>query len=119
MKVAITAQNPSPESPVDSRFGRAPWLMIYDPQNESWESVDNSAGINAAHGAGIQAAQKIADQKAGILITGAIGPKAFQSLTAAGIKIYHGATGTVTEAMQAYLQGKLAEATSNDATGRV
>ncbi|MEZ4598493.1 MAG: NifB/NifX family molybdenum-iron cluster-binding protein [Syntrophotaleaceae bacterium] len=119
MKIAITAQNPTPESPVDPRFGRAPWLMIYDPEKETWASVDNSTGINAAHGAGIQAAQKIVDQEARILITGAIGPKAFHSLTAAGIKVYHGATGTVLEAMQACTQGKLLEATSNDATGRV
>jgi predicted Fe-Mo cluster-binding NifX family protein len=119
MKIAITAQTPSPESPVDPRFGRAPWLMIYDPQKDSWESIDNSAGINAAHGAGIQAAQKVVDQKARALVTGAIGPKAFKSLAAAGVKIYHGATGTVSEALQACKQGNLAETTSNDATGRV
>ena len=119
MKIAITAQTPSPESPVDPRFGRAPWLMIYDPQNGSWESIDNIAGIEAAHGAGIQAAKKVVDHKALALVTGAIGPKAFKSLTSAGVKIYHGACGTVREALQACQQGKLAETTRNDATGRV
>jgi len=119
MKIAITAQNPSPESPVDPRFGRAAWLMIYDPGSNSWESIDNSAGINAAHGAGIQAAQKVVDHQALALVTGAIGPKAFQSLTAAGIRIFHGASGTVREALKACQQGELSEATSHDATGRV
>jgi len=119
MKIAITAQNPSPESAVDPRFGRAPWLMIYDPNEESWQAIDNSKGLNAAHGAGIQAAQKVADQQAETLITGAIGPKAYRSLTTAGIRIYHGAKGSVSEALQAYRDGALREASADDATGGV
>lgn len=119
MKIAITAQNPSPESPVDPRFGRAAWIMIYDQENKAWESIDNSTGINASHGAGIQAAQKVVDHQAIALVTGAIGPKAFKSLTAAAVKIYHGATGTVQNALSAYLEGQLSEATTNDATGGV
>jgi predicted Fe-Mo cluster-binding NifX family protein len=119
MKIAITAQGPSPESPVDPRFGRAAWLMIYDPESDNWESIDNKAGIDAAHGAGIQAAQKVVDNQALALVTGAIGPKAFQSLTAAGIRIFHGARGTVREALQACQQGELAETTSQEATGGV
>ncbi len=119
MKIAITAKNPSPESPVDPRFGRAAWIMIYDQENKSWESIDNSTGINASHGAGIQAAQKVVDHQAVALVTGAIGPKAFKSLSAATVKIFHGATGTVENALSAYLEGQLSEATNNDATGGV
>jgi predicted Fe-Mo cluster-binding NifX family protein len=119
MRIAITAQNPSPESPVDPRFGRAAWLMIYDPERNGWESIDNSAGIDASHGAGIQAAQKVVDNQALALVTGAIGPKAFQCLTTAGIRIFHGARGTVQEALQACQQGELPETTSQEATGGV
>jgi predicted Fe-Mo cluster-binding NifX family protein len=119
MKIAITAQNPSPENQVDPHFGRAAWLMIYDQEKNEWESIDNSAGVNAARGAGIQAAQKVVDHQAGVLITGAIGPNAFKSLSAAGVKIYHGATGTVEDALQAYLEGQLTETSTNDATGGV
>lgn len=119
MKIAITAQNPSPESQVDPRFGRAAWIMIYDQGNKSWESIDNSTGINASHGAGIQAAQKVVDHQAVALVTGAIGPKAFKSLTAAAVKIFHGANGTVENALSAYLEGKLSETSTNDATGGV
>jgi len=119
VKIAITAQKPSPESQVDPRFGRAAWIMIYDQEKKSWESIDNSTGVNAAHGAGIQAAQNIVDHQAVALVTGAIGPKAFKSLTAAAVKIFHGATGTVENALSAYLEGKLSEATTDDATGGV
>ncbi len=119
MKIAITAQNPSPESQVDPRFGRAAWIMIYDQEKKSWESIDNSTGINASHGAGIQAAQKVVDHQAVALVTGAIGPKAFKSLTAAAVKIFHGANGTVENALSAYLEGNLSETSTNDATGGV
>jgi predicted Fe-Mo cluster-binding NifX family protein len=59
------------------------------------------------------------DRQAEALVTGAIGPKAFKSLSAAAVKIYHGATGTVENALSAYLEGQLSETTTNDATGGV
>lgn len=119
MKIAITAQNPSPDSQLDPRFGRAPWLMIFDPDHNSWQALDNSTGRDASHGAGIQAAQTVADRQVGAIVTGAIGPKAFRSLSAAGIKIFHGASGSVADALQAYRAGELAEAVADDATGGV
>lgn len=119
MKIAITAQNPSLDSPIDPRFGRASWLMIFDPTDNNWQSIDNSAGLNAAHGAGIQAAQKVVDQQVTAIITGAIGPKAYRSLQAAGVQIFHGAKGSVTQALQAFQAGDLAEANADDATGGV
>lgn len=119
MKIAVTAQEPSPNSPIDPRFGRAPWLMIYDPVENNWQSIDNSAGLNAAHGAGIQAAQKVVDLQATTIITGAIGPKAYRSLQAAGVQIFHGAKGSVTQALQAFQAGDLAKANADDATGGV
>ncbi len=119
MKIAVTAQNPSVDSPIDPRFGRAPWLMIFDSENSNWQSIDNSAGLNAAHGAGIQAAQKVVDQQVTAIITGAIGPKAFRSLQTAGIQIFHGAKGSVQQALQAFQAGNLAQANADDATGGV
>jgi predicted Fe-Mo cluster-binding NifX family protein len=119
MKIAFTAQGNSPDSIVDPRFGRAAWLLIHDDRSDSWECIDNTAGRNTAHGAGIQAAQKVADQRAEVLVTGAIGPKAYASLEAAQIRIYHGAAGTAREAFEAFKAGKLKEATEADATGGV
>ncbi|APG27649.1 hypothetical protein A7E78_07225 [Syntrophotalea acetylenivorans] len=119
MKIAITAQEPSLDSLIDPRFGRAPWLMIYDPTDNSWHSIDNSKGLNAAHGAGIQAAQKVVDQQVTAIITGAIGPKAYRSLKAANVQIFHGAKGSVAQALEAYQTGDLAEADEDDATGGI
>ncbi|MDK2847792.1 MAG: hypothetical protein PWP34_1145 [Desulfuromonadales bacterium] len=119
MKIAITAQGNSPDSIVDPRFGRAAWLLIHDDVSDSWESIDNTAGRNTAHGAGIQAAQKVADHHVEALVTGAIGPKAFTSLQTAKIRIFHGARGTAQEALAAYKAGQLQEASESDATGAV
>lgn len=119
MKIAITAQGSTPDSVVDPRFGRAAWLLIHDDSNNAWECIDNAAGRDTAHGAGIQAAQKVADQQAETLLTGAIGPKAFASLQAAKIRIFHGAKGTALEALEAFKAGQLKEASEMDATGGV
>lgn len=119
MKIAITAQGPKPESTVDQRFGRAYWLLFYDEDSASWEALENSSARNAMQGAGIQAAQQVADRKAAVLITGVTGPKAYTALQAAGIKVMHGATGTVVDALQAYRQGQLVEASADDAVGTI
>jgi len=117
MKVAITSQGTEPDSPVDMRFGRAKYFAVMDTEQDSFESVDNSQNLNAAQGAGIQAAQNVAGLNVEALITGHCGPKAFRTLTAAGIAIYTGAEGSVREALEALKDGKLAKADGADVEG--
>jgi len=45
-----------------------------------------------------------------VLITGTTGPKAQQALKTAGIKIYHGAKGSVAAALDDYKKGRLEQA---------
>jgi predicted Fe-Mo cluster-binding NifX family protein len=73
------------------------------------EAVSNKGAI-ASGGAGIQAAQAVANKGVGVLITGDIGPNAFQTLSAAGIKVITGASGTVKEALERYKSGSLQQA---------
>ncbi|NMP37203.1 MAG: dinitrogenase iron-molybdenum cofactor biosynthesis protein [Clostridiales bacterium] len=68
-------------------FGRCPFLMIYDTENNSTEITENSAA-NAQGGAGIKSAQFIVDSKADALITVRCGENAAEVLNAAGVKIY-------------------------------
>lgn len=79
----------------------------------SFEAVDNE---NAAlsGGAGIQAAQFLASKGAEVIITGNIGPNAVDVLSAAGIKVVTGQTGTVRQAIDDYKKGGLKA--SGDAT---
>ena len=117
MKIALTTSGNDLNAPLDSRFGRAPKFLIYDLEGNSFEVVDNEQNLNAAQGAGIQSAQNIARLGAKALVTGHCGPKAFRVLVAAGIKIYNTSAATVTEALEQYRGGKLAEATSADVDG--
>jgi predicted Fe-Mo cluster-binding NifX family protein len=68
------------------------------------ESVEN-ANVSASGGAGVQAAQRVADHKAKVLLTGNCGPNAFRALEAAGVEVITGVKGTVRTAASQYVNG--------------
>jgi predicted Fe-Mo cluster-binding NifX family protein len=117
MKIAVTSEGESLEAEVDPRFGRAARFILYDTETREVRSVDNRQSLNAAQGAGIQAAETVSRLGAECLITGHCGPKAFRTLTAAGIRVYTGASGTVAETITAFEQGRLQAAASADVEG--
>ena len=117
MKLAITATGPDLSTAVDQRFGRARYLLIVEMPGRTVKAIDNLAGINAAQGAGVQAAQSVVDNQAEVLITGHCGPKAFRALRAAGIEVYLTPEGTVAEAIDRFEAGQLARADSADVDG--
>ena len=108
MKICITSVSDKLEAQVDPRFGRCQYFMIIDPESMQFEAVPN-LGLVSGSGAGIQAAQIIANKKTNVLITGNVGPKAFQALSAAGIKIITGASGNVREVVEKYRKGVFSE----------
>lgn len=104
MKIAITASNPDLSSPVDPRFGRCPYFIIVDPDTMEFEANENT-NLSASSGAGIQAAQFVANKGVKALLTGSCGPNAFQTLQAAGVEVIVGVSGTVQEAATLYKEG--------------
>ncbi len=107
MKVAITSQGPNMNSAVDPRFGRAKCFIVADTETGDFTSHDNSQNLNAVQGAGIQAGRNVIDLGAEAVITGNVGPKAFTTLQAGGVKIYVGAAGSVAEALEKFKAGEL------------
>lgn len=107
MKIAVTSKGTDLDSQVDPRFGRAAYILIVDSETFDFEALDNKENVNALKGAGIQAAVSISNKGAKILLTGFCGPNAFKALKAAGIGVANDAGGTVREAIQSYLAGKL------------
>ena len=107
MKIAITAKGPGLNDPVDPRFGRAAFVLIVESDTMEYEALDNNENVNAFKGAGIQAATMIHNHGAQVLLTGYCGPKAFQTLEAAGIKVVSDVAGTVTEAVKTFKAGNL------------
>jgi len=81
-----------------------------------FEAVPNIAS-GSMSGAGIQAAQTVASKGVKVLITGNVGPNAFQALSAAGIKVVTGAFGTVREIVEKYKRGELKETGSPTVRG--
>jgi predicted Fe-Mo cluster-binding NifX family protein len=113
MRICVTAFSDKPDAAVDPRFGRCRYFIILDSETMNHETVEN-AGLNATSGAGIQAAQTIANKEIDVVITGHIGPNAFNVLSAAGIKTVTGASGLINDVVERYKRGELRE--TNNAT---
>jgi predicted Fe-Mo cluster-binding NifX family protein len=107
MLVAVTAKGRNLSDEVDPRFGRAPYILIVDTKTKQYEALDNSENVNAFKGAGIQAATMVADKGAEVLLTGYCGPNAFKTVEAAGMKVVSDVTGTVEQAVDAFLSGNV------------
>ena len=113
MRICVTAAGVDWAAATRPNFGRAPYFLFIDTDTEAIDPVQNRPG---AHGAGVQAAQTVSERGASAVITGSVGPNAFQGLAAVGIDVYVGATGTVREAYDAYRAGDLRRAVAP--TGR-
>jgi len=117
LKVVVTSSGESMESQVDPRFGRANRFVVVDTANGEITAVDNSKGVHAVQGAGVQAAETLSRLGAECLVTGHCGPKAFRTLQAAGIAVYTGASGTVAEAIGQLQAGQLDRADGPNVAG--
>lgn len=106
MKICVTSNGPTMDASVDPRFGRCQYFVFVDSETMEHEAMPNP-GIGASSGAGIQAAQTIADKGVGVVITGQVGPNALQTLGATDISIVTGASGTVSDAIEQYKCGRL------------
>ncbi|MBN2430052.1 MAG: NifB/NifX family molybdenum-iron cluster-binding protein [Acidobacteria bacterium] len=117
MKIAITAAGDDLHAPLDPRFGRAARFILYDTESKEYAVVDNEQNLNAPQGAGVQSAEILSRSGAECLLTGHCGPKAFRTLTAAGICVYTGLSGTVADAIRRFESGELGEASGADVEG--
>ena len=117
MKVAVSSKGPDIASEVDPRFGRAQYILVVETDTGELETLDNSKGAEALRGAGIQTASWVAEQGATALVTGHCGPNAFEVLNKAGIKVANNASGTVKQAIDDFLNGKLPTTDKADVQG--
>lgn len=116
MKICVSATANNLEAQLDPRFGRCLYLIVVDPETMQFEAIPNMAA-GATGGAGIQAAQTIANKGVKVVITGNVGPNAFGSLSAAGIEIVTGASGTVKEVIEKFKKGQLEKTGSPTVNG--
>ena len=102
MKVVVTATGEGLDAPTSPIFGRSQFLVLVETDTLECETLSNPA-ISASGGAGIQAAQFLTGHGVHALVTGNVGPNAFQVLSAANVPVYlfSGSTNTIVPACSA------------------
>ena len=98
MKIAIPATGEDLDAQVDPRFGRCHFFVIVDSESMEFKAFPNESAT-VMGGAGTQAAQFVYESGAEIVLTGDIGPNAYQILSAAGMKVFAGVKGKIKDAI--------------------
>lgn len=106
MQVVVTAQDTGLDALSSPVFGRCPVFVFVDTETMESESLPNPA-MAAGGGAGIQAAQFVVDRGVEAVLSHNLGPNASGVLEAAGVRVYQISAGTVREAVEAFVAGKL------------
>jgi len=114
MKLCVSSTGKEKSSRVDIAFGRAPFFLIIDMKSMDMMKVVENSSAAAGHGAGIAAAQIVSDAGVDAVLSGYVGPNAFNALRASGIKVFEGVTEneTVQEAIGRYTRDEYKEKTA-------
>ncbi len=106
MKILIAAQGSDLNGKIDKRFGHSKYFIIFDTSTATYKSIPNAAegGVRV----GLDA---IVDEGVEAVITGNIGPNAFERLKSLGIPVYIVRGVTVKEALEKIASGELQPST--------
>lgn len=116
MKIAISSTGEGMDSDVDVRFGRCPYFVVVEIEDgkvKKEESFQNESAA-AMGGAGLTSAQFVAEKGVKAIISGNVGPRAFQVFSQFGIEVYTG-TGKVKYVVDQFIKGELKKV--GEATG--
>jgi len=106
MIIAIPVDEKKSETGVCPSFGRSPFFLLYNTETAETDYVDNSAAESRG-GAGIKAAQLIADRGVGTLLTPRCGENAEEVLKKAGIPVYKTLPGTAKRNIDDFMADRL------------
>ena len=108
MKIAITADTDQGlASPVAQHFGHAPYFVLVELQDGAARATDVLANPFAESHEPGQIPAFIQAQGAEVMISGGMGGRAIGFFREAGVQTATGASGSVGDALQAYLKGSL------------
>ena len=108
MKIAITGYGQELKDNHDPRFGRCTYFLIYDTEQGFLKALENKGQLSEG-GAGIAAAQQIIDEDVQVVLTGNMGPNAYNLMEKSVVKVYRCKTNSCQEALELYQDGKLSE----------
>lgn len=108
MKIAFpTQENVGLESAVYSHFGSAGFFIIINEETGESEVIANH-DLNHAHGM-CQPLTALGNNKVDAVVSGGIGGGALSKLNNAGVKVYRGIEGTISENLEMIRTGRLPE----------
>lgn len=108
MKIVISAAGKTTESLLDMRFGRCEYFQIHDTEGGEVKILENK-GQNASGGAGIVASNQLIEEKVDVVITGNLGPNAFELMEKSEIKAYKCENIAISSVLEKYNKGELEE----------
>ena len=107
MKIALPVEEKSLNTPICVSFGRTPLFVMFDTESGEYEFIDNSVAVASQGGAGIKAAQLLADKSADVVITIRCGENAAEVLKPAEITLYKAVDGTAFDNIEKFRLGEL------------
>jgi len=108
MKIAISSTGNNLESEADARFGRCSYFLIVEIEKnkiKDFKAIENVAK-EEMRGAGITAAETVANENVEAVIGTNLGPRAFLVFEQLKIKVYHG-SGKIKKVITDFIDGKL------------
>jgi predicted Fe-Mo cluster-binding NifX family protein len=97
---------------VGGHFGKSPAYVIYDSDTKNVITIKNTS--EHLGGVGLPP-ELLAKHGVNIVICSALGPKAIDMLSSYGIGVYVGASGSVSNALDSWQNGKLEQANRENA----
>ncbi|HSO66911.1 MAG TPA: NifB/NifX family molybdenum-iron cluster-binding protein [Desulfatirhabdiaceae bacterium] len=108
MKIAFPVErNEGTDSPVFGHFGSAPFFIVVDSETNQSESILN-ADLHHQHGQ-CQPLAALNGHTVDAVVVSGIGAGALRKLHAAGVRVYHGIQGSVSENLNLIQNAKLSE----------
>jgi len=107
-KVALSSEGKNLSSKIAPLFDRSPYFIIVGLGSFQ---VFKNPNVNDSKDVGIQSAQFVVDKGAGSVITNNISLEAMKELCKLNVKVYSGVSGTVSQALEWYMDERLTETT--------
>jgi len=109
MKIAISACGDSLAAQAHGLFGRCDFFIIVDTDTDETTAIKNDSAQSAT-GAGTACAQVLFENGVKAVVSGKVGPNAYEVLKAAGVAIHLAPPGIlVQEALDRFKAGSLPE----------
>ena len=107
MKIVVSSTGTLLDDKTHDLFGRCDFLIVFDTETGGVKAVKNE-NKDAESGAGIGCAQVVFDEGASAVISGKVGPKAYEVLKSAGVDVFLSPPGIlISDVLRKYKEGAL------------